>query len=343
LILTGILAAEPSSVSMAQISVSDRDAAHSIYQLYESRFDELEPMRRGHWALRLYRWTGDPQYIPRIRAYGERLLHDFVTEAEGLEDSSYRQKRIQQLLGQPFAGESQKRLRRRSALSQWPEALYAGRLLYLCAMLQSLGLQQEDDEQYKKVMAYLHKFPFDDFLLNYSFIQINAANQANSVYYLKSLGLVDLETSFFQAFQEAHRETDQNPDDVVYENKIYGLTHIVIAASGYYQNVVTDRRFAWIYDYFEKNIEIILERTKPDVAAEVALCYLLAKQSEHKIVRQVRDYLVAAWDPSSGMIPSTRGKSELNSGEHRNVLAYMVLTGFDTLVPGPNLSDVSSV
>lgn len=55
------------------------------------------------------------------------------------------------------------------------------------------------------------------------------------------------------------------------------------------------------------------------------------------MVARIRDALVEAVDPETGIIPSTEGSTDLARGEHRNVLAIMVLRWTGALTPGPAL------
>jgi len=103
-----------------------------------------------------------------------------------------------------------------------------------------------------------------------------------------------------------------------------------------------DRKdFAWILDYFEQNIETILARTKPDVYGEVGLCFLLAKDKDNQALKKIKDAIVADINPQKGMILSVKGGDNLPKGEHRNVIAIMLLDWPPSQVHGPNFRDMS--
>lgn len=74
--------------------------------------------------------------------------------------------------------------------------------------------------------------------------------------------------------------------------------------------------------------------------AEVGISLLLADgDTGHPGVVQLRQALVEAYDPHARMIPATDGTTDLERGEHRNVLAIMLLRWPATLHPGPDLRD----
>ncbi|MEF1227379.1 DUF3541 domain-containing protein, partial [Vibrio fortis] len=108
-------------------------------------------------------------------------------------------------------------------------------------------------------------------------------------------------------------------------NKIYGMTHIIFGDSEYYQHQVSEKQHQWIYDYFRENIDTILLRAKEDVIAEVGLTFLLAGLEDDPVVEKTRLAIQASIDKQQGMIPSITGDFDLEYGEHRNVLAIMLL------------------
>ncbi len=313
--------------------------AQAIRFFFESRLEELKPAYRGHWVLRLYRVTGDERYLHEIQAYGARLQIVFKTYAAGIEDPVFRRQAASDGLGPVPKPDHEKHLRRREVLAGVPEYLVMHRLLYLAFQLKSLGLDKTEGPVFEKTRETLRLFPFRKYLLDPQLIRYHASEISNDVYYLEGLGLDGAAEDFRAAFEAAHQNTDSSGDAVLFENKIYGLTHLIIAASGYYQHTVPAEKFRWILDYFEKNLDMILARTKSDVIGEVGLCFRLAGLPDHPVVGRTRGFIVRAWDPAFGMLPSQKGRADLNKGEHRNVIAYLLITGFERLYPGPDLSN----
>lgn len=103
------------------------------------------------------------------------------------------------------------------------------------------------------------------------------------------------------------------------------MTHIIFADSEYYQHPVNEHQYQWIYDYFRSNIDTILLRAKEDVIAEVGISFLLAGLNDDPVVEKTRQAIQASINPEQGMIPSVSGDFDLVHGEHRNVLAVMLL------------------
>ena len=71
--------------------------------------------------------------------------------------------------------------------------------------------------------------------------------------------------------------------------------------------------------------------------AEVGICFALAGEADSPAVAKLRQVLVAAYRPELGMIPAVDGTHDIERGEHRNVLALMLLAWPPRLHPGPDL------
>ncbi len=103
------------------------------------------------------------------------------------------------------------------------------------------------------------------------------------------------------------------------------MTHIIFGDSQYYQKQVNEADHQWIYDYFRDNIDTIILRSKEDVIAEVGITFLLAGLDNDPVVEKTRQAIQSALNTEQGMIPSVDGEFDLTYGEHRNVLAIMLL------------------
>jgi N-acyl-D-amino-acid deacylase len=158
------------------------------------------------------------------------------------------------------------------------------------------------------------------------------------VFWLKRIDVADLEAEYTRAFQTVFMSDD---DDRIpsadYQNKLYGLTHFIIADSHYYQRTLPPEKHRWILDYFDRHILEILSWSKPDIVAEIAMCFNLCGLRDHRVVRMAEEYLARAFDPALGYIPSETGSIDFSNSEHRNALAYLVLADWDSLHEGPHL------
>ncbi|QTF92241.1 DUF3541 domain-containing protein [Halomonas sp. BM-2019] len=313
-------------------------AGLAIQAVYEQALPTLPAAKQRHYAQRLYRLTGDDRYLPPNRAYGERLLDWLERDLAALEEPGHAAQRSRELV-EAYSQRTAKQRARREMFAEWEEMIFARQLLFRLIQAEYHGLLPALEER-ERGLAYLASVDWLAFFTDPDVLRIYAAQVANQAHFLHQLGVIDLREEVVAAFRARYPPgiaASLARDET--HNWLYGLTHFVIAASRYYQQPVSAEEFTWVLATFEDEEERILGLATEDILAEVALSFLLAGREDHPLVLRIRDALVAAVDPEAGIIPSPQGSLDLAGGEHRNVLAIMVLRWPDTLHPGPNLSD----
>ncbi len=312
------------------------EAARRIRIHYEKRLHKLSEEKRGHFTLRLYRSSGDPRYLPPLKIYGRYLVAKYLKHIENLETPGYAASAGRDLLKPPRYPQA-KHWNRAKTLGPWTEMIFAARLAFLMTQIRSLGFEKSIPLEFEKGRAYLSHLPWKAFILNAEVIRAYASRTSNMTYYLKDLGLLDLEALYNEKFREVFQSISQEPVDL--SNHIYGMTHLMITDSGFYQRPVDGNRFAWILDGFTAKLPIIMDQTTPDVVAEVAVCFRLAGRHKDPVVLQIQGYLIQHFNPWANLIPSSSGKRKsLSDLEHRNILAYLALSDWRQLHRGPDLT-----
>lgn len=303
---------------------SFEQSADVIRQTYESQLFTLPAFKEGHYGLRMFRQTEDPKYAAAVWSDMARVasrLNRFSEEIHTPEQiAEYAKKRIS-----GYEDDSDERsVRRYNITQQMPEYIYLGvDLLGSMARANEYELQHQDDELLRQV---IRRYDFEQYATNQEMIKAWAAQLANQVYWLRQLGEQDVVEEFTDAFKLAYPDSEDNKlSKQQFGNKIYGMTHIIFGDSEYYQHQVSEEEHQWIYDYFRKNIDTILLRAKEDVIAEVGITFLLAGLEDDPVVEKTRRAIQKSIDDEKGMIPSVTGDFDLTYGEHRNVLAIMLL------------------
>jgi hypothetical protein len=315
--------------------------AEAIRERYEEALPDLPQSKQRHYAQRLYRMTGDARYLPFIRDYGRRLVSGIREEIEALDTPGHAEQRAREKVAAYPVG-SEKQRRRKQMLAEWGEITYAKGLAFDLTQAKYHGLLNETDlPGYHRALYYLASVDFSTFLLDPEVMAIYAAQVANLTYYLDDLGVTDLREEVITAFRHQYPpRRDPQLSTAEYRNKIYGMTHFVIAASDYYQQRVSAEVFRWVLDEFAAGLDRILAETKEDIYTEVGISFLLAGEEDHPAVTRLREALVRAYDPDARMVPSEQGSTDLAKGEHRNVLAIMLLDWPNRLYAGPKLSSL---
>ncbi|MEZ8289700.1 DUF3541 domain-containing protein [Vibrio sp. 10N.237.312.B06] len=303
---------------------SFKQSADLIRTTYESQLYTLPAFKEGHYGLRMYRQTLDDKYsaavwsdMARVASKLSRLSNDVHTMEQIV---LYSEKRVAS-----YVGDSDERsVRRYNITKHMPEYLYLGvDLLGSMARANEYGLEHKNDAKLREI---IRRYDFSRYVTNEDMVKAWAAQLANQVYWLRQLGEQDVVDEFVDTFKKAYPDDkDKKLSSQQYGNKIYGMTHVIFGDSEYYQHQVSEQEHQWIYDYFRENIDTILLRAKEDVIAEVGLTFLLAGLESDPVVEKTRHAIQASIDKTKGMIPSVTGDFDLKYGEHRNVLAIMLL------------------
>ncbi|MBW3695924.1 DUF3541 domain-containing protein [Vibrio sp. T187] len=305
-------------------SFSFEQSADVIRQTYESQLFTLPAFKEGHYGLRMFRQTEDEKYSAAVWSDMARVasrLNRFSEEINTQEQIVlYSEKRLSAYIGD----DDERSVRRYNVTKHMPEYLYLGvDLLGSMARANEYELKHQDDKQLREI---IRRYDFSRYATDHEMIKAWAAQLANQVYWLRQLGEQDVVSEFTEAFKAAYPDSeDKKLSKQQFGNKLYGMTHIIFGDSEYYQHQVSEEKHQWIYDYFRANIDTILLRAKEDVIAEVGITFLLAGLEDDPVVQKTRQAIQASIDKEQGMIPSVTGDFDLTYGEHRNVLAIMLL------------------
>ncbi len=194
------------------------------------------------------------------------------------------------------------------------------------------------DQLKEQALAHDYTRSLSDPLL----IKAWAAQLANIVIWIKQLGGKDYSDVFLGALQAVYPDDqDRLLSTQQYENKIYGLTHMILASSQYYQHHINRDDFAGIFEYFDNNIDTIISRAKADVVAEVGIAYLLAGEHDNPALEKTKQNIAQQYDETYHMIPSVDGTFDILAGAHRNILAIMLLSSPQQFYPGPWLEKIA--
>ncbi|WP_062665531.1 DUF3541 domain-containing protein [Grimontia celer] len=322
-VAVGMLTAALLLTGCAQPSTEKQDAA-VIKNTYDTNLAELSAYQLGHYGLRMYRQTQDDKYKAAVWTDMARVadrLNEYAATIHNKEDVV---KLGKVRLKVYDSGDSERDALRHAAAQGREEYLVLGAgLISSMARANEYGLEHIDDERLHEILSW---YDFSEYATNPQMIRAWAAQLANQVYWLKQLGEQDHTAAFDKAFRDTYPDSqDVNLTTQQFNNKLYGMTHIILAASEYYRKPVNEADFQWIYDYFRDNFDEIAARSKEDVIAEIGITFLLAGLDDDPIVARSQDIIQEAINRDEGMVPSVTGSTDLAKGEHRNVLAIMLL------------------
>jgi len=313
------------------------DVYQGIKTNLEDHLFELPPRVQGHYGIRLYRITAESRYA-------NTALVDLyaVTEAQAfyacqLHHPSFINTEANKAIA--ALGFGPRATARKKALAPFPEFIfYTDILLRYASRINELGFTGPCHQQ---LIAALKRTDLKPGLTDPAMIKSWAAQLINYVYWAKQIGVGDYLADYQAAFMGVYPDTeDQQLDKRQYRNKLYGMTHFIFAASEYYQHSVDPTSVKWILNHFERNIDRILQDATDDIIAEVGISLLLTGQKSSPALHKTKQHIINAYNQKMRMILSPNGDADLATGEHRNVLAMMLLNWPKKLHKGPYLSQL---
>lgn len=332
-----------SVTSMDNIKLSYNDIAQAIKTKYDQELGNLDDYKASHYAARIYRISGAATYL----TYNLQDLRNMEDEVEQLlqvahNNTEVAYSRTKATGWSAKATDQSARIRsklRRKSLDIAPSLpYYLGSLSALRRSLEYRICYSQFDQLKKHVLAHDYTHTLSDSFM----IKAWAAQLANVVVWIKQLGGEDYHDVFLDALQAVYPDDqDRLLSTQQYENKIYGLTHMILADSQYYQYHINREDFAWIFEYFDNNIDTIISRAKADVVAEVGIAYLLAREYDNPALEKTKQNIAQQYDETYHMIPGADGDYNISAGAHRNILAIMLLSSPQALYPGPWLGEIA--
>jgi hypothetical protein len=318
--------------------MTKKQVVTEIKKTYEKKLAFLRPYYQYHYAQRLWRIDNDQKYLQPIFADFQIRTLKYIPTIARLDNHAFvKEESLKLLKGYP--GKTEKKALRRKVYEKYPEVLFYSHLLQYLFLAKAYYLNTYPGfrDYYNKALGALKRVDLKKFYLSPEMIEYNPSASANYSYYQKYLGVADYEKELLTTFKDfwLNKET---PTKLEFLNKVYGLTHLVIASSYFYQEIVNYHKLEWIFDFFDENFDLIIERSNPDVVAEVGLCFKLAGKFDHKVVKKAQKYVISKFDPEKGFIPRDNKEASIEKLEHRNTIALLLLSDFDDLNLGPNLA-----
>ncbi|MCC4831991.1 DUF3541 domain-containing protein [Shewanella sp. 10N.7] len=305
----------------------------------EQNMYSLPPRIQGHYGLRMYRMTGDEKYT-------NAALIDLITITERQNYFACnidKPKFIEQQANEAISvlGKGPRAKARKKALKPFPEFIfYSDILLRYASRTDELGFM---GPCHQKMVTALKAYDLKPALTDPKMIKSWAAQLINYAYWAEQLEVGNYVDDYKQAFIAAYpNDKDSELDKRQFRNKLYGMTHFIFAASGYYQQEVSAKEFKWILDYFDDNIDRILTDATDDIISEVGISFYLTGLRDHPVIKKTQNHIAASFNPEYQLIPSPRGNPDMVMGEHRNVLAMMLLDWPETLHKGPYLAETKA-
>lgn len=308
-----------------------------ILDVYASNLDKLPMKERIHFIRRAYRSTGREDFAREIERWTrERTVPGIKRRAQILHEVIHEGKPFPPVKLQPT---KIARYRGRNVfLEKHPEVQFFRR--YSMDLFQGYSCGAHKTVLSREWQGYiqdLQAFDFDSTYVDLEVLEKVSSFAVNTVIFMEKIGVdKDLHRRFIGYLRGAYLNDDltlaNELDSGQFTSFVYNLTHIVIAASGFYQEWVDDHR--WIGEVFSCNIHEILTRCSDDVIAEVGLCLKLLQMEElySEAFQLVVNHLLDNYDFDVNLA----GKN-LVKREHTNAVIMVLFSDVEKWVEGPYL------
>ncbi len=238
----------------AQPARDHQEAGQAIQAIYEAALPELPLGKQRHFAQRLYRISADTHYLDPLQRHARLLLAQLERDINGLGEPGYAAARAQEAVAN-YPRRTAKQRARQVMLAEWGEIAFGRQLLFRLVQAEYYGLL-DTLPNHDRALDYLGSLAWQRFLTDPEVVRLYAAQVANQAWFLHQLGVVDLRQEMREAFLSAFPEDSVAAlNEADYRNRLYGMTHMVIADSRYYQRWVESESHAWILDTFTGEIE----------------------------------------------------------------------------------------
>lgn len=310
-----------------------------IIHTFENKFLSLPVRNQSHWSVRRYRMTGSEEYIQPVAMGFQYRTLKFLPILHRIQNKDFIREVSQKMIEHcdPSTPRKAKRL---DTYKKYPKLLFLLNLIEYLFFAKSYCMEQDGSflSFFEQGIKYLQDLELEKEYLNTDLCLSNPSALANTTYYLKYLGVCDNEDKVHELMRDVWSRKNVK-EDKEYHLKIYGMTHLVIASSFYYQDYVSiPNKHEWVLNFFNQNGEEIISRTTLDILAEVGVSFKLCK-NESVLVEQIKQKLVESFDKSLGMVPWGNKGADLGKAEHRNILTLLLLEEFNQFYPGPNLPE----
>lgn len=318
---------------------SDKQIYTNLRKLFESKLFTFSLFKQAHYSERLYRITGEKQFMQPLINFISSTTEKFsmLTEISG--NKTKVKKYGEEYVENKTKKAKTTRLRNRAPVfEKFPEYKYYSSLIWYIYKYRELNFELGFTEKVQKILDSLKDYNFKKIILNEELIKVDPVQTTNFVYMLRRLKIQNFVSQFRKKCEKMTWDLSVYDE---FMNLLYFYTHVIICESNYYQNFIDYKKFESYYDFFEKYLDEIIKSKNTDVLAEIGVCYLLAKQNNSPIVKKLRKELKKYLKKEDSFVQKTNEivtKEELNKVEHRNVLTIMLFSDFKELNPGPDLN-----
>jgi|GEM_PF-4785478 len=312
--------------------------AKKILTAYEKNLFYLPLIKLGHFFVRAYHVTGDKKYINLIAYYVKiNRVAEIKLALEKLKTKSFKTNNPISI----SATVSERIKQRQLLYEKNPEINFFNTLFINLLFCKSFDLNKTVlKNEFKQILSILQTIDFKKIYLKEEVLRFDNSFSFNSISVLNYLGICDLRLTAVEIYKNYYLTNKltlkKELSDSEFCSLIYGLTHIIIANSNFYEKFSKSKKNLWILRFFANNSDLIIQKVTVDILAEVALCFKLCRKEKsfHLEFKKIKKAL-----KKEIHLNQLSNTEYLIRKEHTHSILMLLYWNFDKLFPGPNLSD----
>jgi hypothetical protein len=316
-------------------------AADKIAEIYLSNLEELPKLKRQHFLSRLVKVYGEnPEWMSKIGDLSYWLAKDVESIFDDYVLRGNYENSIESFINlrSTINTKTEAKQRGNDWILQNQEKSHLFMSYQEILMKTNIVFRLKGEYGFNaKILNEIRKWLIDNWESQINFIMENPeifrflpVQTINTFYYMDSLRWIDpvimnlKEVEFLSALKKEYSNLN---DQIEFNNYLYALTHIVIGKSWFYEYKLPTYRekYSWIVDFFEVNENRIFNECISDIIIEIGVIFYICNEIQR--TNRYKKYAISKIE--KGIIPSnTKTENEINSAEHTNILAIMLLRGF---------------
>ena len=303
-------------------------------EAYEKNLFYLPYIKLGHFFQRAYRISGDKKYLNLLCSFF--LLIKIPEVKKQLLQLKKGQFPLEKIQGKSKKIRKQKRI---DFYAKNPKARFYDAFLVSLFFLREFGFEKILAKEFAEALSYLKKEDFEKIYLNEEAIKYDSSYAFNSAIFLKHFKIVNFAPKMEKMLKDIYINKElklkKQLPDYEFKSLIYSLTHIIISDSKFYGRYVSSHK--WIVDFFENNIDLIIERVSFDILSEVALCFKLCRKEKayEKEYKKILEFLLSA--KYSDKLSDVKF---LIKKEHTNSILMLLYADIDKFYSKPNMDGI---
>lgn len=312
------------------VYLSGKRLTEKLHSLIEKNFDSLSSYHQLHFAVRMYRISGRKQDARKTARVLASLQPEIQKDLAYLDNRSYQNQRGLTLAKALFTTNSprnrQKNMfyRKNPSFRFFLNVIYEVNLLYDFNLLSAFQLTQ--------LKSWYLRGVGGRWITDKKLWLVDPSRAINTIYFLANLGIADLRPQLRSLIVKYYTLIAQ-PNSCQHLSYYYILTHLIINESGFYQHHPVGEMVHWVYTRLLPLIPKIIASRNLDLIAETGLALKLLKPVPKNEIIRLSAVVKEKWNQNLADLPV-----DISSCEHRLAMAIMLLSIWDKLFPGPDLS-----